>query len=563
MTTPLKLLIVEDWPQDAELLLAELTRAGYDPVWQRVETEPDFLAALNHRPDIILSDYSLPQFNGLRALKLLHQSGLIIPFNLVSGSVGEDVAVEAMRQGAADYLLKDRIGRLGSAVERALEQQRLRLERQQTETSLKLFRTLIDQSNDGIEVIDPQTGRFLDVNETTCQRLGYRREELLTMGAPDVIVGKSFANWDQSVAAVREQGFKIIEPWQRRKDGSTFQVEINVRLVRMDREYLIAVVRDITERRQVEQELKESQALYHSLVSQLPAGVFRKDRAGRFVLANPWFCQLRGLTDSQIVGRTSEELAAFEAARPNPSSPEMLRLLRQGRQDHEDILRSGHPLLVEETHAAPGGGQRHVHVVKTAVFGPDGQITGTQGIQFDVTELKQAQSALNLFRTLIDQSNDGIEVIDPATGRFLDINETACRRLGYTREELLAMSVPEIETVAVNASSWQREIGEIRAAGSRIIHGRHQRKDGSTFPVEVSVSYVRLDRDYLIAAVRDVTERQQAEAEQQAQLRELQRWHEAMLGREDRILELKREVNELLAARQEPPRYAETASLSL
>src|SRR5882724_6097738 len=104
MTTPLNILFVEDNSHDVELVLGELQRAGFDPRWKRVETEPDFLAELNHAPDIILSDYSMPQFTGLRAAEVLQASGLNIPFILISGTVGEDVAVEAMKHGAMDYL---------------------------------------------------------------------------------------------------------------------------------------------------------------------------------------------------------------------------------------------------------------------------------------------------------------------------------------------------------------------------------------------------------------------------------------------------------------------------
>lgn len=126
MAKPLKLLLVEDSPDDADLLLAEMRRAGFALEWLRVDTEADYLREIQHCPDIILSDYSMPQFNGLQAVKLLRDSGLDIPFILISGTVGEDTAVEAMKHGASDYLLKDRIARLGSSIEQALARKRLR-----------------------------------------------------------------------------------------------------------------------------------------------------------------------------------------------------------------------------------------------------------------------------------------------------------------------------------------------------------------------------------------------------------------------------------------------------
>jgi two-component system cell cycle sensor histidine kinase/response regulator CckA len=122
MPEPLNVLIVEDCRDDAELLVRELSRAGFAVKWQLVETEVDYLSQLETRPDIVLSDYSMPQFDGLRAMDLLQELGLNIPFILISGTVGEEIAVEAVKHGAADYLLKDRIARLGTAVRRALHE---------------------------------------------------------------------------------------------------------------------------------------------------------------------------------------------------------------------------------------------------------------------------------------------------------------------------------------------------------------------------------------------------------------------------------------------------------
>ena len=126
MGIPLNLLIVEDSPDDAELLVNELRSGGFDVHWERVDAEADFLARLARQPDLIVSDFSLPQFSGLKALELLRHRNQDIPFILVSGSTGEDRAVEAMKRGATDYLLKDRLARLPSAVTHALEEKRLR-----------------------------------------------------------------------------------------------------------------------------------------------------------------------------------------------------------------------------------------------------------------------------------------------------------------------------------------------------------------------------------------------------------------------------------------------------
>jgi glycogen phosphorylase len=121
---PLHALLVEDSSNDAELMVRELHQAGFDLTWDRVDTEADYLASLEKSPAIILADYALPQFSGLRALELLQQRGLAIPFIVVSGTIGEEAAAAVMKQGAADYVLKSRLNRLGSAVMRALQGER-------------------------------------------------------------------------------------------------------------------------------------------------------------------------------------------------------------------------------------------------------------------------------------------------------------------------------------------------------------------------------------------------------------------------------------------------------
>src|SRR5438105_3331491 len=113
MSRPLRVLLLEDRQDDARLILHELRRAGFEPDGVRVETGPDFLAHLDPAPDLILADYHLPQFDALLALRLVRDRGLDVPVIVVTGALGDEAAVECLKQGAADYLLKDRLARLG------------------------------------------------------------------------------------------------------------------------------------------------------------------------------------------------------------------------------------------------------------------------------------------------------------------------------------------------------------------------------------------------------------------------------------------------------------------
>lgn len=154
MPVPIRVLILEDHPTDAELMVLELKRAGFAPSWERVDSEPGYLEKLGPRWDVILSDYVMPQFKAPRALQLLKKSGLEIPFIIVTGSISEEIAVESLKQGATDYLLKDRLTRLGPAVKQALEQKKLReeklAERKRAEEEQKRLLDELTSSNEDL-----------------------------------------------------------------------------------------------------------------------------------------------------------------------------------------------------------------------------------------------------------------------------------------------------------------------------------------------------------------------------------------------------------------------------
>ena len=134
MGTPLRVLIIEDFEDDALLLVRELQRGGYEVEFERVETAEAMQSALAHKTwDLILTDYTLPGFNALQALEVLKASGLDLPFILISGTVGEDTAVAALKAGANDFLVKGKFARLGPAIERELREAKLRCEHKRAE----------------------------------------------------------------------------------------------------------------------------------------------------------------------------------------------------------------------------------------------------------------------------------------------------------------------------------------------------------------------------------------------------------------------------------------------
>ncbi len=158
----MRVLIVDDCAGDVELVVREMQVAGFDADWVRVDTEEEFVDRLQPELDLILCDYVMPEFSGIRALELWRERGMEIPFILISGTIGEDIAVQAIKQGATDYLLKDRLARLGPAVQQALEQERLRRDRRTQEAALR------ESERTALAVVDGLTAHIAIVDEDGC-----------------------------------------------------------------------------------------------------------------------------------------------------------------------------------------------------------------------------------------------------------------------------------------------------------------------------------------------------------------------------------------------------------
>lgn len=175
---PLRALVVEDVEDDALLLVDHLKKGGFDLSWQRVDTEPDMVAALQQPWDIVFSDFSMPYFSGPQALDVLRRYNSDIPLIFVSGTIGEDTAVEAMRVGAQDYVMKGALKRLLPAVERELQEARLRRERRRAEQTLRQLSLVVKQAADSVFITDPD-GVIEYVNPAFEKLTGYEAAEVL------------------------------------------------------------------------------------------------------------------------------------------------------------------------------------------------------------------------------------------------------------------------------------------------------------------------------------------------------------------------------------------------
>jgi len=267
---------------------------------------------------------------------------------------------------------------------------------------------------------------------------------------------------------------------------------------------VVVVVVDITERQHIDAALRESEARYRTLFEYAPDGIVIADSQSRYLDGNASICRMLGYTREEFVGLDAADIIA-------PAEHAYIEQTLISIKKNADYQREWH-------FRRKNGSLFEAEVITTMM--PDGRV---MAMIRDITERKQIEEARDLFRALIDRSDDAIEVIDPEDGRFIDGNEKAWLCLGYSREEFLSLRVSDIDPILTNRS-WDARMGALRRAGFMTFETEHQRKDGSSFPVEVNAKHVRLNRDYVLAVARDISERKRAEEvsrESEARFRQL------------------------------------------
>jgi PAS domain S-box-containing protein len=277
----LRVLIIEDSPDDAELILHELDHGGYTVTHRRVETASAMKKALVEEPwDLILSDFSMPEFSGTRALAVLKESGIDIPFIIVSGTIGEETAVEALKAGAHDFLVKDRLARLLPAIERELREAETRRRRTEAEEALRAseerFRALTESANDAVISADDR-GNIVYMNGAAERMFGFAASELYGRSLTALMPGRfheahrtgffRFLNTGEPRVAGR-----TVEFMAQRANGTEFPVDLSLAAwTSAKRTYFTAILRDVSDRKKIEAQLMVSDRM--ASVGMLAAGV--------------------------------------------------------------------------------------------------------------------------------------------------------------------------------------------------------------------------------------------------------------------------------------------------
>ena len=267
----------------------------------------------------------------------------------------------------------------------------------------KWFRTLIDHFFGAIEIIDPETGCFWEANETACRDLGYSREELLALTVYDVNPNVDRAEFARFIKVLRGTGICTMEGFHRRKDGSTFPVNAKLRLVAMDREFIVAITHDDTESQQARRELLESRKMLMRVVDNIPQYVFWKDLNLNYLGANSIFVRSAGLRESaDIIGKSDFDMPWKESA-------------KSYQADDRAVIETGIPKLnYEETQVRPDGSVRCLRTSKLPLIDDAGKTIGMLGIYEDITGRKKLEkdvrNSAQFSQQVIDCARDGIVV---------------------------------------------------------------------------------------------------------------------------------------------------------
>jgi PAS domain S-box-containing protein len=282
---PLRVLIAEDMPSDAELAVRELTKAGLEFEHIRVDTREDFLRALDEfQPDLIICDYSMPQFDGLTAIQLTLENAPLTPLIIYTGSLNEETAVQCMKSGATDYILKDRPARLGHAALRALQQAGERkqhiLDQARLVESERKYREIVETAYEGVWVVDVEM-RITFANSRICEMLGYPVEQFIGHAVTEFLPPDDHELQRQRFAERKEGKHDRFEQKLLRRNGETLTVYISTAPV-FDAESVFcgafAMITDLTDRLRTEElrievEKQTERSLRLASIGTLAAGI--------------------------------------------------------------------------------------------------------------------------------------------------------------------------------------------------------------------------------------------------------------------------------------------------
>jgi PAS domain S-box-containing protein/putative nucleotidyltransferase with HDIG domain len=514
MGTPIRVLIVEDSENDAELVLREIQRGEYDVEWERVETRAAMEDALVRRQwDIIICDHSLPEFSAMAALETLQARGLDLPFIIVSGSISEEAAVKSLKAGAHDFIVKGKPARLIPAVQRELGDAKTRRERKQAEERLRLSDQILQRVNALVIVADSR-GQIVYVSPAVKTILGYEPDELLgdnwwKVSRPDPMEAQREKEYlGQAARGEIPIATEAYERAIQDRSGNTHWI------LWVDAagpgDLLIGVGHDITERRRAEEQLR-----YQAhLLSNVNDAIIASDENYRIKYWNRAAESLYGWRADEVIGKVGPD--TIETKFPGIDTEEMRRHIR------ETGLWRG-----EVTQVKYDGTRFPCEISSLLLRDEKGKVTGYVSINRDITERKRSADQLKYHARLLRYISDAVIATDDQL-HITAWNRAAEKMFGWSSEEVIGRNISEILdfelTNEQRAEARELLKESIASRSERIYH----RKDGRTIYVEantIALTDAHGKMTGYVSVNRDITERKQAEEQIQLQLQRLKALH--------------------------------------
>lgn len=374
-------------------------------------------------------------------------------------------------------------------------------EHKRTETK---HRVILETALDGFFVADFDA-RLLEVNDSYCKMVGYPREELLTMSISDIEAAEEPEEIAQHMKNLMKLGYDRFETRHRRKDGQIIDVEVSTQYIDMEGGQVVAFARDITERRQAEQALRQSEQEYRTLAENIPQRIFRKDKNSVYISCNSRLAEDLNIEPEEISGHTDYDFFPGDLA-------------EKYRADDQRVIESENTLTLEERYTQDGQ-ERFIETFKTPIRDDSGGVVGILGIFHDVTERKHNEDRLLEYKTAVEQSVDGIVVVD-MKGYIRFVNEAWARMHGHSIQELKGRHSRIFHTRTRMKSEVTPFCQYLRQTGSNAGEVWHVNKNGEEFLAWMTTTVLKgADQKPfgLLAIMRDVTEQKEAERRQRDQ----------------------------------------------
>lgn len=506
MAHPLRIIFVEDLPSDQELAEWQLHAEGLQFISIRVDTGGAFVQALaDFQPDLIISDYSMPEFDGMQALKLAQEWNRDIPFIVLTGSMNEDVAVECMKAGASNYVIKENIQRLPFAVQDALKQQQVRKEKDQAEEQLResesKFRSLFENNHAVMLLIDPATAMIIDANRAACLYYGWSTEEFANKRLSAInTLDENEINSQLHEAASEERSYFQFQ--HRLANGEVRDVEIySGPIEHKGKTILYSIVHDVTARKVAEAALRENEDRYRNLIMNSPDAIF-VDHQDRLILVNNACLKLFGAKSAgELLGKSVYDLFHPDYHKQIKNRIHHLRDLNESIPVHEEqIVRLDGSIVDVDVIAAPFsfGGSNDIHVILR-----------------DITTRKLAEQQLHLQSAALNSAANAILITD-REGAIEWINPAYTQLTGYSFEEAIGQN-PRILKSGVQHEEYYKNLWDTIMVG-QMWRGElvNRRKDGSLYTEEETITPLMGANgqvEHFIGIKVDITERKQQEAE--------------------------------------------------